>query len=55
MKRDVMKSLDSGKVAPSSDTVVEGIQVPFSPRWESYPGLKGQVHFCGYRSRGDGT
>lgn len=54
MKRDVTKSLDSGNTAPSSDTVVEGIQVLFSPCWESYPGPKGQVHVCGYRLHGDG-
>jgi len=58
MKRDVIKSLVSGNMAPSSDTVVEGIQVScwkeMSPHLESYPGFKGQVHFCGYRCRGDG-
>lgn len=57
-ERDVIKSLDSGDMAPSSDTAVEGIQVScwkeMSPHLEFYPGFKGQVHFCGYRCRGDG-
>lgn len=59
MKRDVIKSLVSGNMAPSSDTVMEDIQVScckeMSPHLESYPGFKGQVYFCSYRCHKDGV